>query len=236
MDKSGLWIPANIKILQLKSLPLNRSVSVFPQMHLGFYYFMKIQNYFGLLNYPTSYFLGMTQETHLLENMDMQKQLCERFSACCQYEEHFVLWQWTWILMYQKHFPRLKLALYLDVQADNLDVIFWGRNNWFALRRACLPFALAKNAYYVTRWFAPNNVSNTKNMSWKTSLPLSQAEKIFKFRSLWEMVFLSTRCCFILLSFFWMDASFELLLWSGQSSSWYFFPFIEQFKNKTFLK
>ncbi|EMP24094.1 SURP and G-patch domain-containing protein 2 [Chelonia mydas] len=72
---------------------VSESVTVFPQMHLGFYYFMKIQNNFGLLNYPTSYFLGLTQETRLLENVDMQKLLCERFSACCQYEEHFVLWQ-----------------------------------------------------------------------------------------------------------------------------------------------
>ena len=65
-----------------------------------------------------------------------------------------------------KHFPRLKLVLYLIVQANNLDVIFWGRNNWFCSRKCLFTSLFGQVCLFCDEMaYQKSRISNMKNMT-----------------------------------------------------------------------
>lgn len=118
-----------------------------------------------------------------------------------------------------KRFPRLKLVLYLIVQANNLDVIFWGRNNWFCSRK-CLFTSLFGQVCLFCDEMAYQKKKREK-ATWKIWLAWFGSDPFWSQESSQIQIFLQGSSDFI-----WLHFIDGLIFWSTSGACIKQFPFL----------
>lgn len=181
---------------------------------------MGISGFLALNENPELWWTALTAELPpmLLPRFDIRNSLARKSTdmqrlLCARPSQSLPVWRTLGSIVVDlntkvlKHFPRLKLVLSLIVQANNSNVIFWGRNNCFCSQK-CLFTSLFGRVcpFRDEKW----NKQREKPTCPGLALILAEAKSLLKFRS--------CKAVQILFYYILSMASSDLLLEPAQSS------------------